>query len=361
MTVRKHPGSPFWHYDFWHKGRRYRGSTKQTSKQRAREVERGIIHDLDQGRDPHYQSPDLDGLISQYLQWLKSHRAKETFEGAARAIRDVRRGMQGVRRVSDITSAKVEKYVERRQRTLATTSLNTYLRTFKAFLRRSVKQGWIPAPPVDIEMLPAPPRGRVVFLTKAEIPGFLKHLDLCYREAAILALNTGLRLNELRFLEWRDVDLERREVWVRAKPELGYSPKGARERVIPLRPEFAEELKARERSEGWVCLNDLGRQLSRTAFQRAIRNARRRAGITKQISPHALRHTYASHLIMAGVDIETVRDLMGHSHIKTTAIYLHTDAKHRREAVAKLRLPGMKSEPERKIIPMRGFSGRDAK
>ncbi len=98
-----------------------------------------------------------------------------------------------------------------------------------------------------------------------------------------------------------------------------------------------------------------GGQFSKWVFHRALVRAGEAAGLSKRITPHVFRHTYGSHLVMSGVDIQTVKHLMGHSSITTAAIYLHTDPKHRRHAVAKLRLPGMKREGrEEKVIALRG-------
>lgn len=112
----------------------------------------------------------------------------------------------------------------------------------------------------------------------------------------------------------------------------------------------------RERKTGWVLQGRRGGQINKRTFRRALASAGKKAGLTKRITPHVLRHTYGSRLIMRGVDIQTVRDLMGHSSITTTAIYLHTDPKHRREAVAKLGLP-RREEREEKVIPLRGSGG----
>jgi len=166
-------------------------------------------------------------------------------------------------------------------------------------------------------------------------------------------LLTGLRLNEAKFLEWQDVDLSTGELWVRNKPELGFCPKGGKERVVPMPPELIDALRPKEQKTGSVLKGAKGGQIGEKALYLTLIASGKEAGLSKRITPHVLRHTYGSHLVMNGVDVQTIKDLMGHSSIMTTAIYLHTDPKHRREAVARLSLPTPEKREE-KIIPLRG-------
>lgn len=89
-------------------------------------------------------------------------------------------------------------------------------------------------------------------------------------------------------------------------------------------PESAQDLRAKERKPGWVLRGKRGGQFGEKAFYLALVAAGKAIDLSKRITPHVLRRTYGSHLAMKGVDIQTVKDLMGHSSISTTAIYLHT-------------------------------------
>jgi integrase len=353
MTLRRRPTSSHWWYDFWYRGRRYRGSTRLTSKLRAHEYERRLIQELEAGRDPFFRSAPLQDLLSQYLAWLEVNRSAQHVERSRRAIGNVLKRMPRAAISDDITPSKIEDFKKRRLREVSASTVNLELRHFKAFLKRCVKQGWLNRVPVEIEKVKTPSRGRLVFLSENEIAPFLENLRPWAKDAARLILLTGLRLDEARFLEWQDIDLETGELWVRNKPELGFSPKNGKERVVALPPELIEELRLEQEEKGWVLRGKNGGQLDRRTFQDAVAAAGKAAGLSKRITPHVLRHTYGSHLVMRGVDIQTVKDLMGHSSITTTAIYLHTDPKHRREAVAKLKLPVGK-EGEEKVIPFRG-------
>lgn len=353
MTVRKHSRSPYWHYDFWYRGRRYRGSTKKASKVRAQEYEARLRYQVEHGRDPFQKYPLISDLLPQYLSWLEINRSGKHAKRTKLALSNVLDRMRKVKTGKDVTPARIEDFKKRRLREVSPFTVNLELRHFKAFLKRCVKQGWLAPMPLQIEQVKTPGRGRLVFLSHDEINPLLAELKPWAREAARLLLLTGLRLNEARFLEWSDVDLEAGELWVRNKPEYGFSPKDGKERAVAMPPELIEELRPRELKEGWVLPGKRGGQIGEKALYLALLSAGNAAGLSKRVTPHVLRHTYGSHLVMSGVDIQTVRDLMGHSSITTTAIYLHTDPKHRREAVAKLKLP-VPERREEKVIPLRG-------
>jgi integrase len=353
MTVRRHPHSPYWYYDFWFRKRRYQGSTRQTSKVKAREYERQLINELEAGHDPLSKSPLMKDLEAQYKTWIEVNRSTDHTDRSKRAIRNVLSRMKGVRVAEDVTPSKIEDFKTRRLgEGMSPFTVNLELRHFKAFLKRCVKQGWLQKMPVEIEQIKTPGRGRVVFLSEDEIYPFLDQLRPWARQAARFILLTGLRLDEVRFLEWQDIDLEGGELWIHDKPEFGFSPKGGKERRVPLPPDLIEELHSRIPKDGWVLRGANGGKIDRRTFQRAVAAAGKAAVSQKSISPHTLRHTYGSRWAKAGKPLHTLKEIMGHSTITTTEIYLHTDAEHRRQAVSDLRLPE-REEREEKVIPLR--------
>ena len=138
---------------------------------------------------------------------------------------------------------------------------------------------------------------------------------------------TGMRASELLTLRPDYVNLE--EGWVRV---LG---KGSKERMIPLhrkaREALARYLRLRgERFEGRptaaaVFLNRSGKSLSRVQLWRDLRALGRRAGLSRELHPHLLRHTFASHLLQGGADPRAVQEMLGHANLTTTQIYTHLD------------------------------------
>jgi len=130
----------------------------------------------------------------------------------------------------------------------------------------------------------------------------------------------GLRVSELVALRLQDIDAARALVVVR-------QGKGAKDRLVPLSGRLLEELRVywrRQRPRPWLFPGRRrGTHLSVAAVQKVVRRAAQRAGLSKSISPHTLRHSYATHLLEAGCDLLTIQRLLGHRDLKTTSRYLH--------------------------------------
>jgi integrase/recombinase XerD len=150
-----------------------------------------------------------------------------------------------------------------------------------------------------------------------------------------VAYACGLRLSELLHLQVRDIDSQRMVVVVR-------QGKGRKDRLVPLSVRLLQELRAywrHYRPALWLFPGtDPSQPLCGSAVQRQCQRAARRAGLTKRCSPHTRRHSYATHLLEAGVDILTVQALLGHRHLSTTAHYIHVDTRRLRQTPSLLDL-----------------------
>jgi site-specific recombinase XerD len=135
----------------------------------------------------------------------------------------------------------------------------------------------------------------------------------------------GLRASEVLGLRVPDVDSGRMLLWVR-------HGKGQKDRAVPLSPALLEALRAhwrRRRPTTWLFPGQTpSGQRSLGALQRVVRRAVQAAGFAKKVSLHTLRHSYATHLLEAGVDVVTIQRLLGHRDLDTTARYLHLSAPH---------------------------------
>jgi integrase/recombinase XerD len=209
------------------------------------------------------------------------------------------------------------------------------VRTYYGFL---VAEGRVPADPSD--RLESPRRGRVLpdTLSVSEMAALLAapHLDqpLAWRDRALLELGygAGLRVSELCGLGITDLLLTENLVRVFGK--------GGKERLVPigrtvigavsvyihqLRPELD-----RGASAGRVLLNVRGRPLSRVGAWGIVKRAAARAGIAKRVTPHTLRHSFATHLLEGGADLRAVQEMLGHADLSTTQIYTHVDREYLR-------------------------------
>lgn len=177
--------------------------------------------------------------------------------------------------------------------------------------------------PWAIEQIPygKRPRSLPAVLSREEVVQLFAAVPLpLYRMLLQTAYAAGLRVSEVVRLRVTDIDSSRMLVWVR-------QGKGGKDRCVPLSPRLLALVRdywQHCRPTTWLFPGGTpAGHLSIGAVQRACREAVQRAGFTKQVSMHTLRHTYATHLLEAGTDLRTLQRLLGHSDLDTTARYTH--------------------------------------
>jgi integrase/recombinase XerD len=195
------------------------------------------------------------------------------------------------------------------------------------------------ADPTDRVELPRAWRRLPDVLSRDDIARILDAPDpserLFWRDKALLefAYASGVRVGELITVKVRDVDLQEGLALVFGK--------GSRERIVPLGRAALQALMvylreirpvlARNRGEGAVFLNARGTPLTRMGVWKILRRHVQRAGITKRVTPHTLRHSFATHLLEGGADLASVQEMLGHADIATTQIYTHVEREYLRD------------------------------
>lgn len=159
-------------------------------------------------------------------------------------------------------------------------------------------------------------------LSGTEVIKVLKAFDsIKHKTVALCCYGAGLRINETLHLKSRDIDSARQVIVVR-------NGKGRKDRQVPLSPRLLRCLREyykreRPRSEYLFPGRSRDGALSKMAFAKVLKPTVRKAGIRKKVTAHVFRHSYATHLIEAGVDLRSVQVLMGHASIQSTARYVH--------------------------------------
>ena len=220
-------------------------------------------------------------------------------------------------------------------------SLARILSGVRQFYHFLVLDGYMEADPTELLESPKQPQHLPEVLSTAEVDMLERAIDLSkwegHRNRAIIEVlfSCGLRVSELTHLKLSN--LYREEQFVRV---MG---KGSKERLVPISPKALQELdywfadrnqmKIKEGEEDYVFLNRRGAHLTRTMILIMIKNYARDAGIKKTISPHTLRHSFATALLEGGANLRSIQAMLGHESIGTTEIYTHIDTTTLREEI----------------------------
>lgn len=162
-------------------------------------------------------------------------------------------------------------------------------------------------------------------LNKEEIKKLIEKAHTTKSKLIIkLLYSTGLRVSELIKLKWNDLEYENNTAWVRGG-------KGKKDRVIIISPNLINDLKKLKKDSEYVISGRENTNLSVKNIQKIIRNTAKRANINKKVTPHTLRHSFATHLLEEGTDIRMIQELLGHSNLQTTQIYTHISSEQKKK------------------------------
>ncbi len=369
FLVRVHPSGRMTYSVQYGRGRKFTiGRVGTLTPAEARDRARQVLADAAKGIDPmetkrKAKTHTLESYITgEYAPWVEAHHGDGT--ATIRMIKANFFPTLGKLRLDDITPWQVEKWRSERLKAGARPStLNRYVNPLKAALRRAVDWDLIAEHPLTkVKPLRTDTRGAIRYLSDdeegrlaealdrreermrrerdsanewrrirgyeelPELDGFADHI----KPMVILSLNTGLRRGELFKLKWSDVDLNRAMLTVR-----GEGAKSGQTRHVPLNEAALETLnKWREQSKAdLVFPGKNGERL--TNVKTVWANLMKDAEITA-FRWHDMRHDFASKLVMAGVDLNTVRELLGHADIKMTLRYAHLAPAVKAEAVGRL-------------------------
>ena len=257
-----------------------------------------------------------DSDLSQYIEFLSGHYAKPA------STIDPR----------DIDSQAIRGFLDTlHRRGSSRASVARRVSSMRAFGKWLVREGKIDSDPAALVGAPKVEQKLPTHLDMKEVVGMIESADtstpLGRRDRAILELfyASGLRLSELVGLDLEDVNLSGRVARVAGK--------GGKERIVPFNNSTSKAIKTylKDRSavmgeDDALFLNYQGTRLSTRSVDRIVRKYAREAATRLGVSPHALRHSFATHLLQAGADLRAIQELLGHSRLSTTQRYTHLDA-----------------------------------
>ena len=233
--------------------------------------------------------------------------------------------------IDNISNEDLKKYIKYlNDNGLNEKSIARNISSLKSFYKFLVISKYISSNTSDSLYLPKIKKSLPSTLTEEEVFSLLdiELIDnFSYRNKAMLELlyASGLRVSELVNLKLQDVDF--------SQDIIRTFGKGSKERIIPIGDYAKEYLEKyiyeyrgsmlKKESSEYIFLNNHGKQMTRQGFFKIIKKIAKEKGINKELSPHTLRHSFASHLLKYGADLRTIQELLGHSDISTTQIYTH--------------------------------------
>ncbi len=314
-----------WCIDYYVKGRRKRekvGPSKKLAENvlRKRKVEIAENRFLDIRKQEKVKFEDFANTFLE----LHSKPNKKSWKSDFHNLKRLRSTFGG-RYLYDITQKDIEQYKAERKEEVAAATVNRELATLKTMFNKAIQWGILESSPAKHVKFFKENNIRLRYLEKEEIKKLIKACSDHLRPIVTLALNTGMRRGELLSLKWHDIDFQKGIIYL-------LDTKNGDRREIPLNDLAKKTLVGVRKHPESPCVfcNKDGKAYHdvRKSFFAALRKCD-----IINFHFHDLRHTFASQLVMSGVDLNTVRELMGHRDIKMTLRYAHLSPDHKRRAV----------------------------
>ena len=323
-----------WYIDYYYKNRRIRkkiGPSKQVADLALKDVELKIARGEFLGI---YEEKKITfgEFAEEFLSYVEQNNASNTLRKYSCMVGHFV-VFFGTKLLSTITPADVERYKNERAKQVKQDTVKQELAVLRILFRKAMKWGQARTDPTENIEKPKTARKLPRFLTEKEARKLLNAAPAELVLFVALGVYAGLRHGEMLNLRWNDVSLENGTITIQSHED--WKTKDRDVRVIPIHPDLIEYLRLHPRhfSSPYVFCRPDGTRF-KTLF-RPFGRLVESVGL-EGITPHTLRHTFASWLTMKGVDLRTVQELLGHSDIKTTMIYAHLAPGHTAVAVQKL-------------------------
>ncbi len=339
-------GRSTWFLDYTFKGKRYRkkvGTSKKVALLELKDIEVRISKGEYKFEPNQITIKEFFEIFNKYS---SVNHAPSTFKRYKAIVDNFLFYLESKRDVaylSDLHSELFEDFKIFRRTTplnyrefAKTNTVNMELVSLGTMFNYAIKCNYLKENPTEsVQKLKVTDAKKPRFLTEEEVDLLLQSCGEYLYPIFFTFLNTGMRLGELIHLTWKDVDLKQKKIHIVSKEF--WNPKTG-ERTIPMNEEIKnllKELKSKSIGSLFVFPGKNGEKLKLKLRERFM-TITKKCGFPDVTKIHSLRHTFASHLVMKGVDLPTVKNLMGHSDIQTTMIYAHLAPDHLADAVEKL-------------------------
>jgi site-specific recombinase XerD len=305
---------------------------------------------------------NIDAFLKQVTEYSTTNHSPNTIKRYSAVIAHFKaflKDHRGIVRLSQIDSRLIDQYKTWRKEAVVSPSgkvvkldgseskysrvgakshtINFEIGALRMFFNLAIRWGYMKENPTkDVARLKVKDSAKQRFLSKAECTKLINASPEPLKSIFMLFLNTGMRKAELENLQWSDIDFKRKKIKIQRKEF--WNPKTG-EREIPMSDKVYKLLNSIKRKSKSPSKDDLvfsskkGGKLHTNFLREQLIPIAEKAGIDNMTKIHSLRHTFASHLVMQGIDLPTVQKLLGHADIQTTMIYAHLAPDHISSAV----------------------------
>jgi integrase len=317
-----------WYIDYYVNGKRRREAVGQNRKMAEkvlakRKVQIAEKRFLDVVKKPKTTLPEL---AIKYMEYAKTN--KLSWERDAYSLKALI-GLLGNSSLLEITPLRIEEYKSNRLQSVSNATVNRELACLKHMFTKAIHWRICDSNPVKSVKMLKERNERIRYLTSEEVKRLLECISARIKPIVIVALHTGMRRNEILKLKKEDIDFKQRLIFIK-------NSKNGKPREIPMAEQVYDALKSSssQSKSQYVFSEHQSRHI--VDIRGGFGNALRQAGI-ENFRFHDLRHTFASHLVMSGIDLLTVKELLGHQSINMTLRYAHLSPDHKRKAVESLK------------------------
>ncbi|WP_276975774.1 site-specific integrase [Flavobacterium filum] len=284
---------------------------------------------------------DLSFLKSEVIKYTTSNGYQYSSIQIYKRIANDLMKIIGDKLLNEITVYDIERFKNERIKSVTATTINIEVRTLKSMFNIGVKFGFMSSNPASpIKQLLLPQKERLSF-NDSELKLFLNIVPTSkFRNIIIFGLLTGCRLDEILNLQWKDIELNEKFIIIRNK--VNFKTKTGRIRTIPMSENLFELIRSVKqvlgdyKKENFIFPNNKGKVYSKSYISRKFKKYVRQANLPDTFHFHCMRHTFLTTLAKKGVPIYFLKELAGHSNIRTTEAYLHAITDDLRKAVEKI-------------------------
>jgi len=354
-----------WYLDIRYKGKRIRkrvGKSKKFAELALKDTELKIARD-----EFGFTKKDIriDELIERFLDYNRTNNRESTTKRYVAIMNHLREFLtkkrSDINYLSQLSDEIIEEYKSFRKNSWVnpngqtvkskkdikeytrkgarSRTINLEVDGIKMMLNLAVRWQYLAKNPLkSVKSLKEDDRKPIRFLSEDECKKFLEASPKIYYPIFFTLLHTGMRKSEIENLQWKDIDFKNRRILIRRKSD--WNPKTS-EREIPLSDALYKVLSNYKKRKGSPVKKEYAFNLknsghSHNILRRELIKTAQRAEIEDFTKVHTLRHTFASHLVMKGIDLPTVGKLLGHTDIQTTMVYAHLAPNHLVDAVNKI-------------------------